>query len=140
MKKKTLSLFLALVLSLSLLAGCGGGDEPGNQPSDNKEPSTAQQPSDSQPADDQPSDSGKQYDGVNLTMWSMWNSDEPRARSSRRPWLLSRSRPAPRSAWSGRAAPSTKFSPLPWSPARSLTSLRTTISVSPTSIRTLPTT
>ena len=44
MKKKTLSLFLALVLSLSLLAGCGGGDEPSNQPSDNKEPSTAQQP------------------------------------------------------------------------------------------------
>lgn len=42
MKKKTLSLFLALVLSLSLLAGCGGGDEPSNQPSDNKEPSTAQ--------------------------------------------------------------------------------------------------
>lgn len=40
MKKKTLSLFLALVLSLSLLAGCGGGDEPGNQPSDNKEPSS----------------------------------------------------------------------------------------------------
>jgi raffinose/stachyose/melibiose transport system substrate-binding protein len=80
MKKKTLSLFLALVLSLSLLAGCGGGDEPGNQPSDNKEPSTAQQPSDSQPADDQPGDSGKQYDGVNLTMWSMWNSDEPQGK------------------------------------------------------------
>ncbi len=80
MKKKTLSLFLALVLSLSLLAGCGGGDEPSNQPSDNKEPSTAQQPSDSQPADDQPSDSGKQYDGVNLTMWSMWNSDEPQGK------------------------------------------------------------
>ena len=39
MKKKTLSLFLAQVLSLSLLAGCGGGDEPSNQPSDNKEPS-----------------------------------------------------------------------------------------------------
>ena len=80
MKKKTLSLFLALVLSLSLLAGCGGGDEPSNQPSDNKEPSTAQQPSDSQPADDQPNDSGKQYDGVNLTMWSMWNSDEPQGK------------------------------------------------------------
>lgn len=69
-RKKTLSLLLALTLSLSLLAGCGGN---GGQ--------SADQGGASQGGADQaaPSGSGKQYDGVTLNMWSMWSSGEPQA-------------------------------------------------------------
>ena len=69
--KKTLSLLLASALSLSLLAGCGGGN--GGQSTGGSQPSGG---STSQGA---PSGSGKQYDGVTLTMWSMWSSGEPQA-------------------------------------------------------------
>ncbi len=69
--KKTLSLLLASALSLSLLAGCGGG---GDKPA-------ASQPSQPSGSTSQPaaSGSGKQYDGVTLNMWSMWSSGEPQA-------------------------------------------------------------
>lgn len=70
--KKTLSLLLASALSLSLLAGCGGGE----QPSNGSQPSGGQTGGTSQGA---PSGSGKQYDGVQLTMWSMWTSEEAQA-------------------------------------------------------------
>ena len=33
-------IWISLLALVFLLAGCGGGDEPSNQPSDNKEPSS----------------------------------------------------------------------------------------------------
>ena len=54
--KKITALFLAVLMALSLV-GCGGS-------TDN---------------DDQGSNSGKKYDGVTLTMWSMWSAGEPQA-------------------------------------------------------------
>ena len=73
--KKTLSLLLASALSLALLAGCsnnpGGTSQPGSNPGSNPGSQTGGS-SVTQPE-------GKQYDGVTLTMWSMWSSGEPQA-------------------------------------------------------------
>ena len=73
--KKLTSLLLASVMVLSMLAGCGNkADAPNSEP-------PASNPPASQPADDnkEPAPAGKEYDGVNLTMWSMWSSGEPQA-------------------------------------------------------------
>lgn len=69
--KKILSLILAGAMCLALLAGCGGGNT--STPSQPSSTPAASTPSTT------PSDSGKQYDGVTLTMWSMWSSGEPQA-------------------------------------------------------------
>ena len=68
--KKILSVLLAAVMVLGLLAGCADKPVETNNP-------PASNPPASQPADD--SSAGKQYDGVELTMWSMWSSGEPQA-------------------------------------------------------------
>ena len=73
--KKLTSLLLASVMVLSMLAGCGNkADAPNSEP-------PASNPPASQPADDnkEPAPAGKEYDGVTLTMWSMWSSGEPQA-------------------------------------------------------------
>ena len=70
--KKILSVLLAAVMVLGLLAGCADKPVETNNP-------PASNPPASQPADDSSEPAGKQYDGVELTMWSMWSSGEPRA-------------------------------------------------------------
>ena len=70
--KKILSVLLAAVMVLGLLAGCADKPVETNNP-------PASNPPASQPADDSSEPAGKQYDGVELTMWSMWSSGEPQA-------------------------------------------------------------
>ena len=70
--KKILSVLLAAVMVLGLLAGCADKPVETNTP-------PASNPPASQPADDSSEPAGKQYDGVELTMWSMWSSGEPQA-------------------------------------------------------------
>ena len=74
--RKTFSLLLALVLSLSLLAGCGGGN---NTPDNSQSGGNNQSSGDDKQPDDSQSNGGKQYEGVELTMWSMWTSEEAQA-------------------------------------------------------------
>ena len=69
--KKLLSLLLVLVMVLAL-AACG------NQAGGNTDPGSNNQQSPNQgnqPANNPP-EGGKQYDGVTLNYWSMWNSAE----------------------------------------------------------------
>ena len=70
--KKILSVLLAAGTVLGLLAGCADKPVETNNP-------PASNPPASQPADDSSEPAGKQYDGVELTMWSMWSSGEPQA-------------------------------------------------------------
>ena len=63
--KKILSLLLALVMIFSL-AACTGGNDGGN----------SQTPSDQSQAPDDAPGGDKQYEGVTLNYWSMWNAAE----------------------------------------------------------------
>ena len=72
--KKLMALLLASVMVLGMLAGCSNNaGTPSQAPASN--------PPASQPADDNtdPAPAGKKYEGVELTMWSMWSSGEPQA-------------------------------------------------------------
>lgn len=72
--KKLMALLLASVMVLGMLAGCSNSaGTPSQAPASN--------PPASQPADDNtdPAPAGKKYEGVELTMWSMWSSGEPQA-------------------------------------------------------------
>lgn len=71
--KKILSVLLAAVMALTLLAGCSNqtGGETSKAPV-NSTPGGAEQ-------SDAPQGGDKKYDGVELTMWSMWSSGEPQA-------------------------------------------------------------
>ncbi len=81
-KKKIFSLMMASALCLSALTGCGSA--PADSASADNTQSSAQS-SESQPAASSQASSeaqgggGKQYEGVELTMWSMWTSSEPQA-------------------------------------------------------------
>lgn len=77
--KKILSVLLAAVMVMAMLAGCTSNNPPANStaPSTN---STAPSTNSTAPDDQGNEPAGKQYDGVNLTMWSMWNSDEPQGK------------------------------------------------------------
>lgn len=68
--KKILSVLLASVMVLSMLAGCGNTTS-----NESKAPVETPSTNSSEPA---PA-GGKQYDGVTVTMWSMWSSGEPQA-------------------------------------------------------------
>ncbi len=70
--KKILSVLLASVMVLALLAGCSNQADKTSTAPENNTPAGAEQSN--------PPEGGKQYDGVNLTMWSMWNSDEPQGK------------------------------------------------------------
>ena len=78
--KKFLSVLLAAVMVLAMLAGCSNQSGDGTNP-----PET--QPAESQPAESQPGEESKapeggdkNYEGVELTMWSMWTSEEAQAK------------------------------------------------------------
>ncbi len=73
--KKLMALLLAAVMVLAMLAGCSssGGNE-------TKAPES--NPPASQPGTEEskaPEGGDKKYEGVELTMWSMWSSGEPQA-------------------------------------------------------------
>lgn len=70
--KKILSVLLAAVMALTLLAGCS--NQTGGETSQAPQGSTA--PTGESTA---PEGGDKKYDGVELTMWSMWSSGEPQA-------------------------------------------------------------
>ena len=70
--KKILSVLLASVMVLALLAGCSNQADKTSTAPENNTPAGTEQSN--------PPEGGKQYDGVNLTMWSMWNSDEPQGK------------------------------------------------------------
>ena len=77
--KKILSVLLAAVMVMAMLAGCTSNNPPANStaPSTN---STAPSTNSTAPDDQGHEPAGKQYEGVNLTMWSMRNSDEPQGK------------------------------------------------------------
>ena len=89
--KKIVSLLMVSALSLSVFTGCGSGttdstdnaQSSGNQaeaPTQAEEPANTEAPTQAEePASDTQSSGEKQYDGVELTMWSMWTSSEPQA-------------------------------------------------------------
>lgn len=73
--KKLMALLLSAVMVLAMLAGCSstGGEE-------SKAPAT--NPPESQSGTEEskaPEGGDKKYEGVELTMWSMWSSGEPQA-------------------------------------------------------------
>lgn len=83
-KKKIFSLLMASALCLTALTGCGSKPADSTQSSvPSSESQTAV--SSEAPAQTNAGDSsaagggGKQYEGVELTMWSMWTSSEPQA-------------------------------------------------------------
>ena len=74
--KKLMALLLAAVMVLAMLAGCSsdGGNE-------TKAPET-DPPAESKTGTDEskaPEGGDKKYEGVELTMWSMWSTGEPQA-------------------------------------------------------------
>lgn len=66
--KKIIAMLLALAMAFGMVA-CGGGTA--------EETQAAAAPADTQAAE-APAE-GKKYEGVELTMWSMWSSGEPQA-------------------------------------------------------------
>lgn len=86
--KKIVSLLMVSALSLSILAGCGSTPADNTQ-ADNSSQSTASQTEETakteEPAKEETTEGeeaatdGKSYEGVELTMWSMWTSSEPQA-------------------------------------------------------------
>ena len=71
--KKILSVLLAAVMVLTMLAGCSSKPEPTPDSDPSNTPANSTTPSNSS----DPTPEGKQYDGVTLTMWSMWSTGEP---------------------------------------------------------------
>lgn len=62
MKKKVLSVLLASAMVAGLVAGCGSGSDSGSGSGSGSDGGDA---------------AGGQYDGVELTFWSMWSNTEP---------------------------------------------------------------
>ena len=89
--KKIVSLLMVSALSLSVFTGCGSGttdstdnaQSSGNQaeaPTQAEEPAKTEAPTQAEePASDTQSSGEKQYDGVELAVWSMWTYSEPQA-------------------------------------------------------------
>lgn len=73
--KKLMALLLAAVMVLAMLAGCSNAD--GNE---TKAPESNPPASQSGTEESKAPEGGdKKYEGVELTMWSMWSSGEPQA-------------------------------------------------------------
>lgn len=75
-------------MCLSVLAGCGskptdsgsGNDSSSDSSqSDNNSQASADQTEETEPVADSQGETGSNYEGVELTMWSMWTSEEPQA-------------------------------------------------------------
>lgn len=87
MKKKIVSLLLASVMAVSLLAGCGKTETPApaeEAPAKEEEAPAAEEeaPAEEAPAAEEEApaaDGAADYSGVELTFWSMWSAGEPQA-------------------------------------------------------------
>ncbi len=80
MKKKIVSLLLASVMAVSLLAGCGNSGN--SAPAENAAPAEDTTPAEEEaPAEGETAaaDGATDYSGVELTFWSMWSAGEPQA-------------------------------------------------------------
>ena len=78
MKKKTLSVLLAAAMTTGLLAGCGSGDKAAETTAP---AATTKAESGETTAETAAPEGGKKYDGVELTYWSMWTSQEPQGQA-----------------------------------------------------------
>ena len=95
--KKIVALLMASAMAASL-AACGGSAQSSE--------ATSTAPAESTAAESTATD-GKKYEGVELTMWSMWSAGEVRQMQFRPPLTLSRLKLAHTSTSSGKAAMST---------------------------------
>lgn len=78
MKKKFISLLVVSAMAATMIAGCGNSaapaaSTPASEPAKTEEAAPAETTADTAEATDGAAD----YSGVELTMWSMWNSTEP---------------------------------------------------------------
>lgn len=79
MKKKLVGLLLcAAMVGTTVLAGCGG-DSGSSDDSSTTEDSTAADGAEEESSDDS-AEGGANYDGVELTYWSMWTNAEPQGK------------------------------------------------------------
>ena len=83
MKKKIVSLLMVSAMAATLLTGCGNtpASTPETTPAKTEE-SKSEEPASTESSEaTTPADSGAaDYSGVELTMWSMWNSTEPQGK------------------------------------------------------------
>lgn len=89
MKKKFIGLLLTAAMTASLLAGCGKSETPAEStpaesetPAEDEAPAEPEAPAESDASTDgeASADSAANYDGVTLTMWSMWSNTEPQGK------------------------------------------------------------
>ena len=93
MKKKLISLLVTTAMAVTLFAGCGAKEETPAQdpapaeeeaPAQEETPAEAETPAEEEtPAEDTEASSDEgaaNYDGVTLTMWSMWANTEPQGK------------------------------------------------------------
>ncbi|MDE7044400.1 MAG: carbohydrate ABC transporter substrate-binding protein, partial [Acetatifactor sp.] len=78
-KKKIFSLLMASTLCLSALTGCGSKPADSVQSSETQQEVSSEAPAQTNAGDSGAAGGGKQYEGVELKMWSMWTSSEPQA-------------------------------------------------------------
>ena len=71
MKKKLLSALLSVAMVATLLVGCGGTT------ATTEEAPATEEAAAEETAAEETADAAKQYEGVTLNFWSMWNSAEP---------------------------------------------------------------
>lgn len=79
MKKKVIGLFLTAAMVVTMLAGCGSQPAENNSAESSTPQSTAQE-STSQESSAAGDTAAKEYEGVSLNFWSMWNSNEPQGK------------------------------------------------------------
>lgn len=80
MKKKFVSLLITAAMATTLLAGCGNTETPAESSAPAPEASSeaaAETPAESK---ETPAEGKLKYDGVELTMWSMWSNTEPQGK------------------------------------------------------------
>lgn len=90
MKKKFISLLVTAAMAATLLAGCGGKSETpaesapaeAETPAEDEAPAEPEAPaeSDDSAESEAPAEGAANYDGVTLTMWSMWSNTEPQGK------------------------------------------------------------
>ncbi|MDE6891948.1 MAG: extracellular solute-binding protein [Lachnospiraceae bacterium] len=90
MKKKLISLLVTTAMAATLLAGCGNTEKPAEDSApaeteastEDEAPAEDAAPAETEDSADEaaPADGAANYDGVTLTMWSMWANTEPQGK------------------------------------------------------------
>ena len=129
--KKIISLLLVLAIALALVA-CGSSQSAETQttaaPAETKASEATEAPADT-----------KKYEGVELTMWSMWTAGEAQAQVIQAAADAAATAPG-RAFLSTTAISNPVCSPPRWSPAKSWTSSRMTTTVLAMPMPPIPTT